>query len=391
MIFSKKKTANVLFVIPSASINGAVIVLMNYFLWNSKRNSPEINIEILVQWGKDNNPDTFFKNKLSTFGKITFLEELDGAGREMLFKSLLNKKIDCVFYNSIISVETQKWLYPLKCPQIFFVHEMERLMKLFRLEENKFLYDKKDTFFIACSESVKNDLKKVLSIPAKSIEVIHEFIDIEGLYDELKITDKSHTALDNTSISNSLSESFTIGFSGTFELRKSADLLPIFIKEIKKKIKNSTIIWVGASPFNGEPGTYNMVMEDIKKAGLSNDVVLIPKGLGHYKYYQRFDVFIMPSREDPFPVVNIEMGALGVPIICFKGSGGAEEYAKIGGGVSVPFLDINKAVDEVVNFYENKNLLQQYKRTTPQMVKQNFILEVQAPKIHNIIQNFTSK
>ena len=33
----------------------------------------------------------------------------------------------------------------------------------------------------------------------------------------------------------------------------------------------------------------------------------------------------MTSREDPFPLVNLEMGLNGSPVLCFGGTGGSEE------------------------------------------------------------------
>ncbi len=56
---------------------------MNFFSW-LKRNSNNNEIEIIVQWGKDGNPDTFFKNKLSEFGKVTFLQELSDNEKKEL-------------------------------------------------------------------------------------------------------------------------------------------------------------------------------------------------------------------------------------------------------------------------------------------------------------------
>lgn len=386
MLFNKGKD-KILFVVPSASINGAIVVLMNFLSWMKENKSDKYSIETIVQWGKDDSPDAFFRNRLAEYGKVTFLEELDNAGKSALKSRLLKEKISCVFYNSIISVETQRFLFELKAPQVFFVHEMTRLMRLFRLEDNMDLYVKPNTHFIACSRSVKQDLKKVLKVNDTDVTVIHEFINPKHIQAELDKLDKKTFPLSETFEPDS---SFVVGFSGTFELRKSADLLPALSLEIKKRIRDVRIFWVGASPFNGEPGTYDMVMEDVRHAGLTNDIVFIPKGLGHYKYYNRFDVFVMLSREDPFPVVNIEMGHLGVPIICFQKSGGSQEYAAMGGGVAVPFMDLSAIADQVHFFYKNRNELKTYKEKTPEMVANNFVVNIQAPKIYDIICQVSS-
>lgn len=389
MAFFKAKKRKILCVIPSASINGAVVVLMNFFAW-LKRNHSDNEIEILVQWGKENNPDAFFRNKLSEYGKVTFLQELTDTARTELKKRLLKERLHCIFYNSIISIETQLFLDDIDAPRLYYVHELERMFHLFRLQDHLQILHKNNVRFVACSESVKTDLKRVLKIDDQKITVIHEFIDVNHIYSELE----NANAQTNQDLYNKLPQTenstFTIGFSGTFELRKSADLLPSLILEIKKRIPNPTIIWVGASPFNGEPNTFELVMNDIKMAGLTNDVVFIPKGLGHYKYYKRFDLFVMISREDPFPLVNLEMGALGIPMICFDKSGGSPEYAEMGGGVAVPFLDLGAIADQVKHFYNNRDILNSYKTTMPAMIKNNFTPDIQAPKLYKIISDLAS-
>ena len=52
------------------------------------------------------------------------------------------------------------------------------------------------------------------------------------------------------------------------------------------------------------------------------------------------DLFCLPSREDPFPLVMLEAGALGKPMVCFDGAGGAKEFAARGAGIVVPYLDV---------------------------------------------------
>ena len=47
---------------------------------------------------------------------------------------------------------------------------------------------------------------------------------------------------------------------------------------------------------------------------------LIPRPFDHYG---AFDILAMVSREDPFPLVNLECAALGVPVVCFDAAGGS--------------------------------------------------------------------
>lgn len=83
--------------------------------------------------------------------------------------------------------------------------------------------------------------------------------------------------------------------------------------------------------------------------------------LGHVsdpgQFYAAADVFLLPSREDPFPLVAMEAAAFGVPIIAFKGAGGISEHvAKWNAGVVVDYLSIVELAKAVVEYSKNPSL-----------------------------------
>src|SRR5690606_20540107 len=71
------------------------------------------------------------------------------------------------------------------------------------------------------------------------------------------------------------------------------------------------------------------------------------------KYFREFDIFLLPSREDPFPLVAIEAGMLGLPIICFEGVTGTAEILLNGGGKIIPYMDIIAMGKAVIHYYYN--------------------------------------
>ncbi len=70
-----------------------------------------------------------------------------------------------------------------------------------------------------------------------------------------------------------------------------------------------------------------------------------------------FDLFLLTSREDPFPLAAIEMAMLGKPVICFEGATGTEEILKLGGGEIVPYLDTREMALRVIEYYEDPHKL----------------------------------
>ena len=77
-------------------------------------------------------------------------------------------------------------------------------------------------------------------------------------------------------------------------------------------------------------------------------------------YFKDMDLFLMTSREDPFPLVCIEVGMMGKPIICFDGATGTEEIVQDKGGKIVPYLDIRQMAETVLEYYNDAELVKQH-------------------------------
>ncbi|GGA04333.1 hypothetical protein CYANOKiyG1_16650 [Okeania sp. KiyG1] len=68
------------------------------------------------------------------------------------------------------------------------------------------------------------------------------------------------------------------------------------------------------------------------------------------------DLFLLTSREDPFPLVNMEAMYCGLPVITFLGNGGASEIFEGQRGVAVPYLDIPEMAKAVINLKNDEQL-----------------------------------
>ena len=112
-------------------------------------------------------------------------------------------------------------------------------------------------------------------------------------------------------------------------------------------------IWIG---IDETQANYCEFVYEIKKLNLKTQVFTVPYEKDINKYYQIMDVFLMTSREDPFPLVNLEAMTNGVPVICFKDSGGSEELVDSGSGFIVPFADTEKMAQKVNDIFSQPKL-----------------------------------
>jgi glycosyltransferase involved in cell wall biosynthesis len=94
--------------------------------------------------------------------------------------------------------------------------------------------------------------------------------------------------------------------------------------------------WVGGE--NGDP--YSIwLAHDVETLGLGNKVHFLGAKPDVTPYLAGADIFLLPSREDPFPLVALAALASAVPVIAYSGAGGAEEILADGAGIIVPYVD----------------------------------------------------
>src|SRR5690606_30771156 len=129
--------------------------------------------------------------------------------------------------------------------------------------------------------------------------------------------------------------------------------------------------------------------EDIRKLHLTGKVEFTGATASPQTYYSNFDVFLMTSKEDPFPLVCIEVGMLGKPIICFKEATGTEEVLSQVEGAVVPYLDIEQMGEKVLRYYKNEKELEK-DSLKMKMIFNEFTVENQSKKIVNMIKNTVS-
>ncbi len=230
--------------------------------------------------------------------------------------------------------------------------------------------------FIACAEAVADRLRKVFSIPSDRISVHHEMIDSAAV------------AANAAAAGNSLRQdydipagAFVITGCGSLDLRKGTDLFLLVSAQIKRQLgpeHSLRCLWIGAL---NSSDLANHLRLDVRKLGLENEFRLVGELPAPHALFAQSDIFCLTSREDPFPLVMLEAAALGKPVLCFDGSGGAPEFCAHGGGQGVPYLDVGAMAATATAW-----LLDSVRRTSigrrgAEAVRQHFTVEAIAPAL----------
>ncbi|MCK5219491.1 glycosyltransferase, partial [bacterium] len=83
-------------------------------------------------------------------------------------------------------------------------------------------------------------------------------------------------------------------------------------------------------------------------------------------------LFVLTSREDPFPNVMLSAMEAGMPVVAFDKSGGAAELLADNQGVLVPFLDVTAMADEIVSLLRNPEKRQRIGQKASALIAKNY-------------------
>ncbi len=136
-----------------------------------------------------------------------------------------------------------------------------------------------------------------------------------------------------------------MGTCGTTDWRKGADLFLAIAQSVSQHHDGHDIVFYWKGGYTSLLDTKRFVFQ-IEQAGLQDRVVYEEASPEMEKFFNSIDLFLLPSREDPYPLVVLEAADYKKPSICFSGGGGAVEFVADDAGTIVPYLDIRAADDD---------------------------------------------
>ncbi len=338
----------ILFIIHESSRTGAPMVLLHFLKW-LKMHRPEILIDVVAMRGGDLEPEfqkysTLFINyatssnkKLTLYKRIFKKFKLYSTIPQSvkIERQLIQNSYTLIYANTVLSVPFAVQLKKAGSPSkiIAHIHELNTVIKQYVPDFSDYI-PQIDTF-ITPSLTVSNNLIEQWHIPEERIYKVNECSEVE-----------------EASVNEMLPKtSFIVGASGMVNWRKGFDVFIQLAGFIHRRYPQSKIqfVWVGKL----DTFTKILVEEDLRKLHITQKVSFIGEVNNPAAIFNSFDLFLMPSREDPFPLVCIEAGMLGKAIICFQGATGTEEIIKNGGGKIVPYLDVHAMAVEVMHYYNH--------------------------------------
>jgi glycosyltransferase involved in cell wall biosynthesis len=118
-----------------------------------------------------------------------------------------------------------------------------------------------------------------------------------------------------------------------------------------------------------------------RSPSLRGRVALLGRGRGE-EALRRWSVFVLPSRQDAFPLTTLEAMAAGIPVIATEVGGIPEQVVDGESGILVPPEDASAVAAWIVRLYDDPELRSRLGEAGRAWVSERFTLDAQAEKLH---------
>jgi glycosyltransferase involved in cell wall biosynthesis len=368
---------NILFVSHDAYANGAQILLLVLARWLKENGLVDPRF---ILAGPGNLTEEFIR-----LGPVLRLEadlQTTAASETTarLLQSFCGDDVSAVYLNSAASGHVIELTRHMKVPQIAHVHELQKsidrwvgVAKMSALREYAHL-------FIAASGPVADNLHENHLIPREKLKIVHAFIGCSGVR-PLTVAEKRSC---KSALGLNPDAKLVLG-CGTTDWRKGPDLF-VQVAEAARMNYSGPVefMWVGGETQAGE-------IDELEQAaasrGVGEQIRFIREVSTPFPFMLAADVFLLPSREDPFPLVCLEAADCGVPIICFADAGGMPHFVGSTCGTVVPYLDVRAMADELSSFLSDEEKTRRRGEQGREKVRTQFDVSVQGREIYDILKN----
>jgi len=391
------ETKKILLISHEASLSGAPILVLS-LLKKLKQQRKDYTIDVLLlrpgQLYEDfaklsdnkilvanhfNQSLSFVNRNFKKFQNAFFPKQENKEEQiEKVTGKLLQNNYDLVYANT---AETLEWTIPFykkNIPTIVAIHELTFGMESSYPKDFILKNISNVSMIIAGSNAVAENLINRYNADPKKVTAIHSFVD-----EKLEIQKDKKQIKKELNIPDS---DVILGIASSQELRKGTDLVPLLVKKISDKTDISfKFINLGGS---SKSGPVKCSKIDAEKLDVEDKIIYVDHNKTPNDYINIFDVFLLLSREDPFPLVMLTAAKLQKPIVAFDKSGGAVEFLENGHGILAPYLDLDTMADEIIKLMKDSGLRETYGESINNRLENEYSDKELTNKIFTLIDSF---
>lgn len=322
---------------------GAETLSLHLLRWLKQKTALDIRL-ILGRGGE-------LLDEFKRIGEVLVLENLFriGAGRaeiENAIRSHCGDDVKLVYTNTVACGRYLDYFKFLNVPILAHVHELENAIRLTYSDDAREMV-RHCTRYVGASAAVSRNLVANHGVAADRIDTIYEFVTPTGVTPTPKTKRATRRKL-------GLSEDKVLLFGcGAVYSRKGSDLfVAVAERLLRAGVDDFHCYWIG--PF--VPGEQSRIEREIKSRGVGSHVTFLGPKDNPREWFSAGDVFLLPSREDPFPLVCLEAAECGMPIVCFADAGGMPDFVQDDAGFVVPWEDVGQMAEKTALMIREREL-----------------------------------
>ena len=267
-----------------------------------------------------------------------------------------------------------------RIPAILHIHELYNVLMEF--ESDFRAMEQRSSSVVAVSEAVRRVLVDEIGCPSDKLTLSNAFIrtHVNHLHEIGPARVAARAALD---IPEDL---FVVVGCGSVDRRKGADLFLEVAQKADAGFGTSLMfIWIGDGPELGDLRTA------VIASGLQDSVRFVGFQKAAARLVAAADVFFLPSREDPFPLVCLEAAQYGIPTVYFAGRTGISECIGTDAGCALPALDTGAACRTIRMLSAQPGLRQQMGSIAHSRLMTRYTAEIGARQLAFHLLNLADK
>jgi len=336
-----------------SSLTGAPILLLNLLKLIKTQNKYDI-LTVLHRGGK-------IEEEFKKIYPTIVLKKQSYGNRIFIIQSIIDylifhwkvfklshkiKSYDLIFNNTIANGRLLNLLKKCKLPIVTYVHELNSVINFYNINNDSQLTIDISNRYVCPSLEVFKVLENNFKIDNKKIDILR-------YYYNTSFTENSMNRRSVLAAKYKISESglWVVG-CGMASLRKGVDyFLDVCIKTSKK---NTSIVFFWIGEFDDIELKYK-IESRIKDEGLEKKCIFIGPMSWHINNLGPYDLLLLTSREDPYPLVVIEAAFNKLPSIIFSGTGGIQEFVQNDAGWSINDFSTSEITNLIIELSKNRN------------------------------------
>jgi len=301
------------------------------------------------------------------YATVTTIKELSGRKKNLkeYFLHLKKLGVSKAILNTVVTGDLNAVLKDeeLNFQTLQLVHELPKIIEAYNLKQHVVDIANYADDIIFASLNVKDGFNSFL----KDLPIDKEHIIPQGLYASNNYKTKKEEARvilrEFLNIEKNANVVIAVAYG---DHRKGVDLFVDVATKSKDTLQNTYFVWVGDLEYNMEQlikSKYNIEQLNIIFVPFQKDLSFI---------YAGADVYLLTSREDPFPSTVLDSLNVGVPVIGFKDAGGFKDVVTDKTGMLVSFEDTKEMDSAVENLIKDKKKQKQLEKNAIALIESQF-------------------